>query len=109
MHRYTPQLAPVTLRPSYDLLLRLPVTVPAPTFTMLLNAIVAVFDAQAGHGAPVVWWGLMGQTATASVWTEGFVVRAMPVRTDGGVRRMLEVALLRELHGLVLGEEEEEV
>lgn len=71
-----------------------------------MTAIRVEFEAQAGQGLPEIWWGLLGDTATATVWTAEKVVRAMPVRTDGGVRRMLHVAVLEELHGVVLGEEE---
>lgn len=108
MHRYTAQPAPAALRTSYDLLLRLPLAGPAPTFMTLVNAVTAEFEANAGLGVPVVWWGLLGQSMVANVWTAGFVVKRMQVRSDGGVRRMLQVALVKELHALVLGGEEEE-
>lgn len=106
MHRYTADPPPAALRTSYQVHLRLAITNPAPTFAALMGGIADAFEAEAGDGIPVIWWGLMGQTAKASVWTAGMVVKAMDVRTDGDVRRMLLQAEVAQLHSMVLGCEE---
>lgn len=106
LHRYTAHPVPAALRPSYGVLLKLPMTVPPPTLMVLVDALLALFEAEAGEGAPELWWGLLVQSLRATVWTPGMQVVQMNVRTDAGVKRMLEVADGSELHRLGLGEEE---
>lgn len=105
LHRYTADPAPPDFSSTYDLRLRLPVKVPKPTFIELMNAISDLLDAKAPDH-PAVWWGLIGQTMVARVWTRQMVVKTLVVKTDGGVSRMLDRASMDQLHNLVLGEGE---
>lgn len=105
LHRYTAAPAPAGFNSTYELRLRLPVTVPKPTFIELMTAISELLDAKA-PGHPAVWWGLMGATMVARVWTRQMVVKTLVVKSDGGVRRMIDRAAMDQLHSLVLGEGE---